>query len=159
VWDENPTLAVSIEIRRMVAADVATAAGLLRESQGAARWTEDALRKALIADSTVAFVSELNGEITGVIVGGRIVDEAEILNLAVKKEFRRKGLARALVQRVMAEWNTSKVANIFLEVRESNDAAIRMYEGFGFQRAGRRIRYYTEPEEDALVLKWSPPSR
>lgn len=77
------------------------------------------------------------------------VGENEVLNLAVAPEWRRQGVARRLLDVAFAalpgEW--------FLEVRESNEEARRLYESLGFQTAGRRARYYRDPDEDALILK------
>ena len=75
--------------------------------------------------------------------------ENEVLNLAVAPEWRRQGVARRLLEvafgALPGEW--------FLEVRESNEEARLLYESLGFETAGRRARYYRDPEEDALILK------
>jgi ribosomal-protein-alanine N-acetyltransferase len=76
--------------------------------------------------------------------------EYEILNLGVDPPARRKGVARMLLQRALAEapgaW--------FLEVRESNLAAIRLYESLGFRPAGERKDYYQDPPEAAIVMRF-----
>lgn len=80
----------------------------------------------------------------------RAVDsnEFEVLNLAVAQEWRRQGVARALLEAAGVGGGTW-----FLEVRESNRAARALYESIGFQEAGRRKQYYQNPVEDGIVLR------
>jgi ribosomal-protein-alanine N-acetyltransferase len=75
------------------------------------------------------------------------------LNLGVDPTWQRQGVGRALVQRVLAVLRRSGVANVFLEVRESNTAARRLYAALGFANVGRRPNYYRLPPEDAVVLR------
>src|SRR5271157_1309591 len=76
-------------------------------------------------------------------------DEYELLNLAVAPEFRRHGIARQLVNSLLADCHGS----IFLEVRESNQAAINLYKSLNFQDVNRRTEYYQSPPEAAIVMK------
>jgi [ribosomal protein S18]-alanine N-acetyltransferase len=149
---------VNIRIRRMMAGDLRACAEILRESSGAARWSQEALENSLENKGTLALVSEQDGEVTGLIVGAKVGDEGEILNLAVKDGCRRKGVGKTLVEEILVPWAASNLGRIFLEVRESNSAALELYDGLGFRRVGRRAKYYRNPEEDALVLAWSPHS-
>lgn len=82
----------------------------------------------------------------------RVVDELHINNLAVRPEFRRGGVATALLTYVLAEGVRLGARRATLEVRRSNDPARQLYERFGFVVAGVRHAYYTKPVEDALVL-------
>jgi ribosomal-protein-alanine N-acetyltransferase len=82
----------------------------------------------------------------------RVQDELHINNLAVLPEYRRAGVASALLERVLAEGRRHKAVLITLEVRASNEAARRLYDRFGFTLAGVRPEYYSEPTEDALIL-------
>ncbi len=77
--------------------------------------------------------------------------ELEILNMAVDPPVRRRGTARFLLERTLAQWR----GTWFLEVRESNSAAIRLYESIGFGRVGRREDYYHDPPEPAIVMKFN----
>jgi ribosomal-protein-alanine N-acetyltransferase len=79
-------------------------------------------------------------------------DEAEILNLAVAPESRRRGYATALTQEALRDFLGQGVRRVFLEVRASNRAAIAFYEGLGFRGAGRRAAYYDKPREDAVCM-------
>jgi ribosomal-protein-alanine N-acetyltransferase len=76
--------------------------------------------------------------------------ENEILNVAVASAERRKGIARLLIQTALREMR----GDVFLEVRESNTAARRLYEGYGFCLAGIRKQYYEHPAEAAIVMRF-----
>ena len=82
----------------------------------------------------------------------RVLDELHVNNLAVLPEYRRQGVASALLARVLEAGASMGSRRATLEVRHSNDAARRLYGGFGFVVAGIRRAYYTDPIEDALVL-------
>jgi len=94
----------------------------------------------------------IHGEVTGFISGRRAAGEGEILNLAVKPKFRRRGQGQALVNIVLESFHRDGVIQVFLEVRESNHVAISFYERLGFRDVGRRGNYYHDPDEGALVL-------
>jgi ribosomal-protein-alanine N-acetyltransferase len=92
------------------------------------------------------------GRIVGFCSVWRVLDELHINNLAVLPEFRRAGVATALLERALEHGVRSGALRATLEVRRSNDAARLLYEQFGFTVAGIRRGYYTKPVEDALVL-------
>jgi ribosomal-protein-alanine N-acetyltransferase len=81
-----------------------------------------------------------------------IFDELHINNLAVHPDWRRKGIARALLDFVLAEAQAAGAIHATLEVRRSNQPARELYERLGFAVEGVRPQYYSEPAEDALVL-------
>jgi [ribosomal protein S18]-alanine N-acetyltransferase len=82
----------------------------------------------------------------------RVADQIHINNLAIRPELRNRGLGRILLQYVLAEAEHMGAVHATLEVRRSNVAARRLYEGAGFRLAGVRPSYYTHPIEDALIL-------
>jgi len=82
----------------------------------------------------------------------RVVDELHINNLAVLPEWRRRGVATALLDHVLREGARLGARRAALEVRRSNEPARRLYERFGFSVEGVRRAYYTRPVEDAIVL-------
>lgn len=82
----------------------------------------------------------------------RVADQIHINNLAIRPELRRRGLGRILLQQVLQEAERLGARLATLEVRRSNVAARRLYEGAGFRLAGVRSSYYTHPIEDALIL-------
>ena len=95
---------------------------------------------------------DATGRVIGFCSFWRILDEFHINNLAVDPPCRRRGVARALLSRVLSEGAAAGVRRATLEVRRSNTAAQQLYAQFGFSVAGVRRNYYTSPVEDALVL-------
>lgn len=81
-----------------------------------------------------------------------ILDEAHIATLAVHPEFRRKGIARRLLQTALNDIYNEGARRAFLEVRAGNLAALQMYGTLGFEVVGRRPRYYHDNNEDALLM-------
>jgi [ribosomal protein S18]-alanine N-acetyltransferase len=104
------------------------------------------------------FVAEQGGSIVGYAVGRAALDQGEILNLGVTLQARRRGIGAALVRRLLAAFASSGAREAFLEVRESNFAAQRLYESFGFTDVGRRRGYYRRPVEDAVILRAAIPA-
>jgi ribosomal-protein-alanine N-acetyltransferase len=135
------------------ATDAAKVAEILREAREAASWSEEALRETVKLPGVAAFVSERNGAISGIVVGRQVLDEAEILNLAVARGARRQGTGRALVGGILGRFAELHVSRVFLEVRESNAGAIAFYHGLGFQAIGTRRDYYHDPKESATVME------
>jgi ribosomal-protein-alanine N-acetyltransferase len=140
-----------VTIRDLQAGDAEWIRELLSEIPEAARWSprlESGWQNGFLCR-----VAEHNGKKLGVIVFRSMADEAEILNLVVDASHRRQGIGWRLVQKAIAECKAAGVKRIFLEVRESNDCARRLYARAGFREGGRRREYYREPTEDALVLQ------
>lgn len=97
------------------------------------------------------------GEAVGFCSCWRILDEVHINNLAVLPELRRGGVASALLARALEDGMSSGAQRATLEVRRSNVAALALYGKFGFTVTAARKGYYTQPDEDALVL-WREPA-
>ncbi|HJZ97177.1 MAG TPA: GNAT family N-acetyltransferase [Candidatus Solibacter sp.] len=133
------------EIRRAIAADLPEIATIQAASPEAAQWN--------VADyfNYEFLVTSAENGIAGFVVFRRIAgDEIEILNLAVKPEMRRKRVAESLFRAVVSGF----FGAVFLEVRESNAAAIAFYKSMNFQVFSRRENYYYPPSEAAIVLKF-----
>src|SRR5205085_4757752 len=92
--------------------------------------------------SYVAVAREASDRIVGYVVAWFVADEGEIANLAVREPTRRQGIGAALLDGAIAEGLRRGARNLYLEVRESNDAARRLYASRGFEEIGRRKRYY-----------------
>ena len=115
-------------------------------------WGHDALLAAHEALEDSLWLAVDESLLVGFLVARTVAAEAELLNIVISKDSRRQGLGR----RLMAAWTEQvvreQVERIFLEVRVSNLAAIALYEEFGFERVGRRPKYYRPDLEDALVM-------
>ncbi len=146
-------MADPFRIRAARKADVA-ALGALEPRCFSDPWTPDAFREVLASPAVSALVAEsADGAVTGYLIGWVAADEAEVLNLGVAPEWRRRGVGRALVREAVRRYRELGARQVFLDVRESNAAALRLYQDEGFVRIGRRRRYYRRPVEDALVLR------
>jgi [ribosomal protein S18]-alanine N-acetyltransferase len=138
-------------IRDAATGDIESIQQLLSRISEAARWSGDDLICGS-GESLFTRVADCDGTIRGVIVFRMVADEAEILNLAVDLCERRRGIGSRLIDEAVAECKATGVKKIFLEVRESNEAARGFYARMGFSEIGRRREYYREPLEAALVL-------
>jgi ribosomal-protein-alanine N-acetyltransferase len=98
------------------------------------------------------WVAEDESEVAGFLVARRVAADLEILNFAVRPDVRRSGIGAALLRAALGWGKSFHAEKAILEVRASNLAALRFYERFSFQVAGRRPRYYIAPIEDALLL-------
>ena len=101
------------------------------------------------------FVAERDGGVVGFAVGLLATGSAELESVVVAEAARRCGIGRALCEAVL-EWVRAQGAiEVALEVRAGSVGAIALYAGLGFVRVGQRPRYYRDPEEDAVLMRWS----
>lgn len=117
-------------------------------------WSKDTLLWEL-RNSDITFIYVLRSDDDDVVafcVCWMLFDELHINTIAVAPAFRRRGLATALLQHIFGDAAARGVHRATLEVRASNSAAIQLYERLGFRVTATRHRYYTHPEEDALIL-------
>jgi ribosomal-protein-alanine N-acetyltransferase len=140
-------------IRTLREEDAAAVTEILRGAPESVFWPESSVKEVIATKNAVALVSEAEGEAIGFLIGRQAVDEAEILNLAVAKENRRRGEGGALLEAVLEEFRARGVSRVFLEVRDSNAAAQAFYGKHGFSKIGRREGYYREPFESAIVME------
>ena len=108
---------------------------------------------ALTVDGYVGFVAYESGKLAGYIFMLAVGGEAELAKVAVLPEYRRRGVAKALLTASLDACRENGAAVCFLEVRESNGAARRLYESFGFAEIAVRRGYYDSPVEDAIIMK------
>lgn len=98
------------------------------------------------------WVAEADGRVVGVIVAWLLVDEVHIATLAAHLDWRRQGIAQALLTQVLNSCAREGALSSFLEVRASNEAAQALYRKFGYEETGRRPRYYKDNDEDAILM-------
>jgi len=106
----------------------------------------------LMLIARVARSSIIESPIAGYIVARETAGELHINNVAVRTEYRRRGIGAALLKRILAEAKCRKAKAAFLEVRSANQAARSLYEKSGFKAIARRPNYYSDPQEDAVVM-------
>ena len=94
-----------------------------------------------------------DGELLGYAVAWYVADESEIANIAVAAHARRRGVGALLLDRILRAAAAFGAKMVFLEVRESNEEARKLYEARGFEVAGKRSGYYRRPDEDALIMR------
>lgn len=116
-------------------------------------WSKMMFLNHLSSPSSLDLTLETNEEIIGYACNTIIPEYLlAIDNLTIKKEYQGKGFGSALLSEVIQKGKAAGVTAFTLEVRESNQAAIALYNKFGFQVAGRRKRYYHSPVEDAIIM-------
>jgi len=116
-------------------------------------WPERSLRFE-VTDNPAArcWVAELNGQLAGMLVLWMILDEAHVATFATHPKFRRQGIGERLLVEALDSAYNEGARSALLEVRASNETAIKMYEKFGFEAVGRRLRYYKDNNEDAILM-------
>lgn len=115
-------------------------------------WSRTGFVDALNLGNTVFLVAEEEGRILGYIGMYFALDEGEITNVAVDPAERRKGIGGILLDAIKKEAERRSLTKIVLEVRVSNETAIRLYERNGFAGCGIRKEFYEEPREDAYIM-------
>ena len=140
-----------VAVRRLTMSDIPAVSAILSESPDAAGWSEDSLSQ-LVSTGFHAWVAEQAAGVAGFLIGRIAADEFEILNLAVARTFRRCGIASKLLESALEFSRMAGSQRAYLEVRASNQPAIGLYTRHDFTKCGRRIRYYQNPAEDALLF-------
>lgn len=115
-------------------------------------WSRDSFEKEMENPLAFYLIVQSGDVIAG--YGGIwfIAGEGHITNIAVHPDFRSRGLGRAIVMGLIEESINRKIEAVTLEVRVSNNKAIGLYESLGFESAGVRPGYYTDSNEDALIM-------
>ena len=115
-------------------------------------WSARDFLEMVEADYAYYYVAELDGEIAGCCGIRNIAGEGEITNVVVASGHRKKGIARKLMEYMLERAKENGIGDCTLEVRVSNQPAIRLYESFGFKGEGIRPGFYEKPKEDALIM-------
>ncbi len=149
--DHQPTAAIAKKVRAFRPSDAPDIAKILSHSAEAAQWPPESYAKLAESPGGILLVCE-EARPAGFLAARKVADEAEILNIAVHRDFRRKGVASALLLAALDEFHQSAIARVFLELRESNLPALTLYDRHGFCPSGRRKAYYHHPTEDAVCM-------
>ena len=113
-------------------------------------WSENSVRGELSNELALWLVAVENDTVLGYVGSQSVLEEADMMNIAVEESCRRRGVARALVEELVRQLPAHCLT---LEVRASNAPAIGLYESMGFTQIGLRKNYYRKPREDALILR------
>ena len=116
-------------------------------------WSEKSVASELENKLAFWLVAVEEDRVAGYIGSQTVMDETDMMNVAVHPDFRRQGIAEALVIGLVEHLKTMGSRCLTLEVRASNAPAIALYEKLGFHEIGRRKNYYRNPREDALILR------
>lgn len=118
-------------------------------------WTKEGYFTFLTRPDAMFLVVEEKGRLLGYCGLLMVLDEADVTNVAVRKDRQREGIGHFLVESMMRLAADQGIEIIHLEVRAGNKTAIRLYERLGFERDGLRKNYYTDPTEDAILMSWN----
>ena len=140
-----------LRIRKMTEEDLDQVTDIAAELF-AMPWNREGFEESLLMDNACFLVAEDEGRIAGYCGLFMALDEGEVINVAVRRKCQRKGIANRLFQALLDAGRQNGVSRFFLEVRVSNEAAIRLYEKNGFARQGIRRNFYKMPREDAYVM-------
>lgn len=137
-----------MEIRKAQENDIAEIAALERECFSDP-WSEESLRDTV---GTLTLIATDGSTVVGYIITRCVAGEAELFRICVKKEARRHGTGRLLLMRGIEAAREDGAGKMFLEVRSQNAPARALYSKAGFKEAGIRKNYYSDPQDDAVIM-------
>ena len=132
---------------------VAQVAELEKVCFGSAAWSEKSIASELENPLSIWLVMVEADKVLGYVGSQTVIDETDMMNIAVHPDYRRKGIAGSLVETLIARLKACGSRQLTLEVRVSNESARRLYDELGFCEIAIRKRYYQNPKEDALILR------
>lgn len=120
-------------------------------------WSVSAFEYELKNPLSVWLVAAEGDQVAGYVGSQTVIDESDMMNIAVAPAYRRQGIAEKLISMLIVQLKDRGSYSLTLEVRASNIPAIGLYQKLGFTQVGRRPNYYRNPKEDALILRkeWS----
>jgi len=145
----------AVEIRALALSDLDGVEDIEHRSYDTP-WSRSMFAGELAKPASLCLGAFEDDQLAGYLIVSRYVDAWHIMNIAVSPDFRRRGIATALLQRLFDLTDDRSQRGYTLEVRVSNDGAITLYERLGFTARGIRRGYYTDNREDALIM-WREP--
>ncbi len=116
-------------------------------------WKKNDFEKALNEKQLFKIV-EVGNDIAGYFLALIVLDEAQVATIAVKEEFRNIGCGKKVLEASIFEAFIRGLSDMYLEVRESNEYAIKLYKNMGFETLGKRMDFYEKPTENAITMKF-----
>lgn len=151
-------------IARLKEADI-EAVKALEENSGLSSWPYDSYLKMIAHPESICLKAHYSGSekvrVIGFLIGqilqgtgaeSELENSAEIYNIGVEKALRGRGIGEAIINKLFEECEQNSVGMIWLEVRESNDKAVRFYQRHGFRVGRIRKKYYSNPSENAIIM-------
>ena len=144
---------IKLTIKPLSAEDVSFAAEVERISLGDEAWSTQGILDTMARNGHY-LAAYIDDQFVG--HGGftSVLDEGYITNIAVHPDHRRKGIAFQLTENLKAKAQSLELSFLTLEVRESNLAAIKLYEKAGFETVAKRKNFYSDPKEDAILMTY-----
>ncbi len=143
--------AVAVRIRVLETADL-SAIESIEQRAYPTPWSRSMFASELAKPTSICLGAFEGEELVGYVVNSRYVDAWHVMNVAVDPDRQRRGVASALLERLFELTHDDERRGYTLEVRVSNEGAIRLYEQLGFEPRGIRRGYYTDNREDALIM-------
>ncbi len=140
-------------ITKMTEKHVAQVAELEKICFGSAAWSEKSIASELENALSLWIVAVEDEQVLGYVGSQTVIDETDMMNIAVHPDYRRQGIARELVAQLVEELKLRQSRCLTLEVRASNEPAKKLYKMLDFEEIGIRKNYYRNPKEDALILR------
>lgn len=152
VVNAEPKAGAAISIREATAEDLDDVAAIERTVFNDP-WSRRSFAGLVDVPQVSFLVATMDGSVIGYAVVLVAATESELANLAVSRLVQRQGVGRQLLDAACRNASQRGCTEMFLEVRDSNEAARRLYGAAGFEAIGRRVRYYARPVEDAIVMR------
>ena len=144
-----------VDIQPLVLDDVAAIEPIEQRSMPAP-WSRMMFVSEIVKSTSVCLGAFIDDHLVGYVIVSRYVDAWHVMNLSVDPAHRRQGIATRLMRALFEATGDDDRRGCTLEVRVSNEAAIKLYETLGFRSQGIRRGYYTDNREDALIM-WKDP--
>lgn len=145
-----------MKIRAATKEDFPAILAIQGENAKAAHWVQQDYEKLAESGGGLLLVAEADAPASPKVIGfaalDRVIDEAELKNLAVATEHQHQGVGQALLREALARLRQAATQRVYLEVRPSNIFAVQLYASLGFVIHSRRKDYYSQPAEDAFVM-------
>ena len=152
------TKPISISFKKFSQNEIETIALLERQSSESP-WSKNQLSESILNPNNLCYAVSIKSQIVGYVIAMPATDSADILNITIQKDFKRKGYASSLIDYLTKELISKGIKTIFLEVRRGNFAAISLYSSLGFEEISVRKNYYTKnsnqlsTREDGIIMR------
>lgn len=142
-----------IEARSATSGDLSEICEIEQSCFAGEAWSREGIVNFISGERVATAAVYMDGRIVSFACAVSVCDEAEIVKVATSPAYRRRGAARAAIERLISESAGNDIRRMLLEVRESNTSALGLYKSLGFREYSRRKNYYSSPREDAILME------